>query len=82
MSNNSEGSTIYQIRIHGCLDSRWADWFEGLAILPEEGGDTLLTGPVPDQAELHGLFKRMRDLGIPIISVNPVEIDEEMKNEQ
>ena len=63
----------YEIRIKGHLDKRWAAWFEGLTITLEEDGDTLLTGPVVDQAALHGLLKKVRDLGLPLISVNPVE---------
>jgi hypothetical protein len=63
---------VYQIRVKGHLDSRWTDWFEGLAITLEEG-DTLLTGPVVDQAALHGLLKKVRDLGMPLVSVNSVE---------
>lgn len=62
----------YQIRIAGQLDSRWADWFEDLTITLD-GGDSLITGPVVDQAALHGLLKRVRDLGMPLISVTPVE---------
>jgi hypothetical protein len=65
--------TIYQIRIKGHLDSQWADWFEDLTITLEEGGETLLTGPVLDQAALHGLLKKVRDLGMPLLSVNHVE---------
>jgi len=63
----------YQIRIKGFLSSQWTDWFEGLTITLEEDGDTLLTGPVADQAALHGLLKKVRDLGLPLVSVSPVE---------
>jgi hypothetical protein len=59
---------VYQIRITGHLGRTWTDWFEGLAITLEDNGDTLLTGPVADQAALHGLLKKVRDLGIPLVS--------------
>jgi hypothetical protein len=65
--------TVYQIRIKGHLGRQWTDWFEGLAITLEEDGDTLVTGPVVDQAALHGLLKKVRDLGMPLLSVNPIE---------
>jgi len=64
---------LYEIRIKGHLASRWADWFEGLTITLEEDGVTLLTGPVVDQAALHGLLRKVRDLGVPLLSVNRVE---------
>ncbi len=69
--------TIYQIRIKGHLGQQWTDWFEGLTITPEEEGETLLTGPVIDQAALHGLLKKVRDLGTPLLSVNRVEPGQE-----
>ena len=70
-----DGSGLYEIRLKGHLDARWADRFEGLAITLEENGNTLLTGPVIDQAALHALLKKVRDLGIPLISVSPVSPD-------
>ena len=60
---------IYQIRIEGHLAGQWIDWFGGLTITLEDNGDTLLTGPVVDQAALHGLLRKVRDLGIPLLSV-------------
>ncbi|MEJ2556006.1 MAG: hypothetical protein P8186_07230 [Anaerolineae bacterium] len=68
---------IYQIRIKGHLGPQWTDWFEGLTITLEEEGETLLTGPVIDQAALHGLLKKVRDLGLPLLSVNRVEPGQE-----
>jgi hypothetical protein len=79
MSNNSYPTTnpnqpmVYQIRIKGHLGCEWTDWFEGLTITLEEDGDTLLTGLVVDQAALHGLLKKVRDLGMPLVSVCPLE---------
>jgi hypothetical protein len=67
---------LYEIRIQGHLDDRWAAWFEGLAITREDNGDTLLTGPVADQAALHGLLRRVRDLGTPLLSVTRVTPDQ------
>ena len=63
---------VYQIRIKGHLAQHWTDWFGGLTITLEEDGETLLTGPVVDQAALHGLLKKVRDLGMPLLSVVPV----------
>ena len=67
--------TVYQIRVKGYLGSQWAGWFEGLTITQDEGGDTLITGFVVDQAALHGLLRKVRDLGMPLVSVNPVKSD-------
>ncbi len=69
--------SVYHIRIEGHLGSRWADWFEGMAITLENNGDTLLTGPVVDQAALHGLLRKIRDLGLPLLSIVRVEPDQE-----
>jgi hypothetical protein len=66
-------SGLYEIRLKGHLNNRWADWFEGLTITLEDQGDTLLTGLVVDQAALHGLLKKVRDLGMPLVSVSPLE---------
>ena len=63
---------VYQIRIKGHLSRQWTDWFGGLTITLQDNGDTLLTGPVVDQAALHGLLKKVRDLAMPLISVSPV----------
>ena len=64
---------LYEIRIKGHLDNRWSDWFEGLIITLEDNAETLLSGPVVDQAALHGLLRKVRDLGMPLISVKRVE---------
>ncbi len=63
---------LYEIRIKGHLDNRWAAWFGGLTLTLEDNGDTLLTGQVVDQAALHGLLRKVRDLGLPLISVTRV----------
>ena len=70
-------SMAYQIRIKGHLGRQWTDWFDGLAITLEDNGDTLLTGSVVDQAALHGLLRKVRDLGAPLVSVSPVEPESE-----
>jgi len=69
-NTDPDQSMIYQIRLKGCLAGQWSEWFGGMIVTLEESGDTLLTGPVKDQAALHGLLKQVRDLGIPLISVN------------
>lgn len=63
---------LYEIRMKGHLDARWADRFEGLSFTFESDGTTILTGPVIDQAQLHGLLRRVRDLGLPLVSVKPM----------
>ena len=60
---------IYKIRLKGHLGRHWTDWFDGLTITLEDNGETLLTGPLADQAALHGLLKKVRDLGMPLLSV-------------
>jgi hypothetical protein len=64
---------IFEIRIQGHLSQQWQDWFEGLIITLEEEGNTLLSGPVADQSALHGILKRIRDLGMPLLSVNSLD---------
>jgi len=63
----------YKVRIKGHLGSQWSGWFEGLNITLEENGITQLSGPVIDDAELHGILKKIRDLGMPLLSVNSFE---------
>jgi hypothetical protein len=72
LETDPDQSMIYQIRLKGSLSSQWSEWFEGLAITLEDNGDTLITGPVTDQAALHGLLKQVRDLGMSLISVNRI----------
>ena len=74
-----EESGRYEIRLKGHLDDRWAGWFDGLTITREAGGETLLSGPVVDQAALHGLLRNVRDLGLPLLSV--VQAGSEKANE-
>ena len=62
----------YEIRLKGHLDDKWADWFDGLTITREDNGETRLTGPVVDQAALHGVLRKVRDLGMPLLSVTHV----------
>ena len=66
----------YEIRIKGHLANRCVAWFEGLTITLEDNGETLLTGQVTDQAELYGLLRKVRDLGMPLVSVNRIELDQ------
>ena len=63
---------FYDIRLKGHLDAQWATWFDGLTITLEDNGNTLLSGLVADQAALHGLLKKVRDLGLPLLSVNQI----------
>lgn len=73
---------IFQIKIKGHLGPQWMEWFEGLSITLEEDGNTLLAGPVTDQAALHGILKKVRDLGMPLLSVNSVGTDSQNMSEQ
>ncbi len=71
---------LYEIRIEGHLSQEWSDWFEGFSITLEENGRTLLRGPIADQAALHGMLKRIRDLGAPLLSVDRVLSGEAEQN--
>ncbi|HEX5807329.1 MAG TPA: hypothetical protein VFY25_01585 [Anaerolineales bacterium] len=80
---DSNQPAIYQIRLEGQLGPDWTDWFGGLSLSLAENGDTLLTGLVIDQAALHGLLKKVRDLGMPLISVNPLPFSEpQLENDE
>ena len=68
MANDIDRPIVYQIRVKGHLGPQWTDWFGGVTIALEDNGDTLLTCPVADQAALHGLLRKVRDLGMPLIS--------------
>jgi hypothetical protein len=63
---------VYQITLEGHLSPEWADWFGGLALILQDSGNTLLTGPVADQSALHGLLRKVRDLGMSLLAVNRV----------
>ena len=69
----SRMADIYQIRIKGHLDLRWSDWFDGLTVTHMENGETILSGPIRDQAALYGLLAKLRDLGLPLLAVTRLE---------
>jgi hypothetical protein len=83
MTNNLNPTTdftsplVYEIKVEGHLGDQWADWFGGATITLEGNGDTLITRPVIDQAALYGLLKKVRDLGMPLVSVKRVQPSEE-----
>ena len=68
--------TWYELRLHGHLDPRWSAWLDGLDVARQGDGTTLVRGPLADQAALHGLLARIRDIGVPLVSVTQVEADE------
>ncbi|MGV8852322.1 MAG: hypothetical protein ACOH1M_07125 [Rhodoglobus sp.] len=68
---------MHQIRIQGQLDQRWSEWFEGFTLVVDSDGNTTLTGPVIDQAALHGLLRRIGDLGVTLISVNLLDQEQQ-----
>ena len=76
MANELDQPMVYQIRIKGHLDPQWIEWFGGVTITLEDNGDTLLAGPVVDQAALYGLLRKVRDLSLPLISVKRAQTDQ------
>lgn len=81
LGSDPDAPKTFQIRIQGHLGQQWAGWFDGLTIVLEEDGNTLLSGPVIDQSALHGILKKIRDLGMPLLSVNSVDRDLTNKND-
>ena len=79
MTTNPAGpaadSPSYEIRLRGRLDPRWSAWFDGMTLTTADDGTTTLRGPVTDQAALHGLLARIRDLGLPLLSVTPLDAE-------
>jgi hypothetical protein len=73
-TSNPDKPTHYQIRIKGHLGTQWSDWFDGMSITLEQNDETLIHGPVADQAALHGLLSKVRDLSLPLISVISLNI--------
>jgi hypothetical protein len=76
MTNERQGrrDEVYEIRVKGVIDGKWSAWFEGLEVSPQPNGETILVGTVADQAALHGLLQKVRDVGLPLISVRRAEM--------
>ncbi len=72
-NERSDGAATYAIRVRGHLDSRWETWFDGLTLIRDSDGSTLIQGAIPDQSALHGLLHKIRDLGLPLVSVIPLD---------
>ena len=81
-TNDPVDSDRYEIRLNGQLDQRWSDWFEGFTLTIQSDGTTTLTGPVVDQAALHGLLRRVGDLGVTLMSLNVTNQTKEKSNEE
>ncbi len=81
LGNDPDRPKIFQIRIQGHLGRQWAGWFDGLTIVLEEDGNTLLSGTVIDQSALHGILKKIRDLGMPLLSVISIDPNQTKNNE-
>jgi hypothetical protein len=71
-TDDHHGARLYEIRLEGHLNARWSDWFDGLSFTHASDGTTIIHGPVADQAALHGLLAKVRDLGLPLVSVSQV----------
>jgi hypothetical protein len=80
MENEPGRPEVYQIVVKGHLDSEWSDWFEGLSITLVNSGETILTGPVVDQTALHGVLIKIRDLGLPLLSLTRIEMGRESRS--
>ena len=80
MTETTDGRAVhssgYEIRLRGRLDPRWAAWFDGMTLTTADDGTTALRGPVTDQAALHGLLQKVRDLGVPLLSVISLDADQ------
>ena len=74
--STADGAGRYEIRIRGHLDSRWATWFDGLSLRADSDGTTVIHGPVIDQSALHGLLRKVRDVGLPLISVTRIDSED------
>lgn len=66
---------VYEIRVEGQIGQRWSDWFAGLSVSPQSSGETLLRGPLADQAALHGVLMKIRDLRLVLVSVNRIKVE-------
>ncbi len=75
-AGRSSDSSRYEIRLGGHLEPRWAAWFDGMALIQQSDGTTVIHGPVIDQAALHGLLQRIRDLGLPLLAVTQLDPDQ------
>jgi len=76
-----EKPTVYEIKVRGRIDKHWSEWLENMAIAYDDMGNSTITGPIADQSALHGLLKKIRDLGLPLTSVNPVRLHTENQGE-
>ena len=75
-SSSNSSAQVYEIRIGGHLDARWATWFDGMTLTPDEDGTTVVRGVLADQAALHGVLQRLRDAGLALISVTQIDAEQ------